>query len=169
LVVAADGTGASEAVAGPGDPAELLDVDVDELAGAAALVAVGRLRRLQPREPPQPRSPEERADRRERHLQRLRDLGRGQTQSSQHEHEASPSLRRPVRDPLWRRGTIREPGLALGPPACEPLGGGARTHAGCRGRLGVRPALRFDPLDEQPAAARAGPGVTVNNLPRNYN
>jgi hypothetical protein len=35
-----------DAVAGPADPAELLHVDVDELARPLALVAVRRLRRL---------------------------------------------------------------------------------------------------------------------------
>src|ERR671929_200054 len=36
------------------DAPELLDVDVDQLAGMAALVAVGRLGRLEPRELAQP-------------------------------------------------------------------------------------------------------------------
>jgi hypothetical protein len=38
---------ADRSFAGGGEAAELLDVDVDELAGTLALVAVGRLRRLE--------------------------------------------------------------------------------------------------------------------------
>jgi hypothetical protein len=42
------GSAARHAMPGAPDAAELLDVDVDELAGMTALVAVGRLRRLEP-------------------------------------------------------------------------------------------------------------------------
>src|SRR5881392_992157 len=52
-VLAAAADPASHAMSGPRDPAELLDVDVDELTCAAAFVAVGRLGRCQPREPPE--------------------------------------------------------------------------------------------------------------------
>ena len=66
---------AVDAVAGPADPAELLDVDVDELAGPGPLVAVGRLVRLQPRQLSEPVPGQYGADGRERHPQRLGDLG----------------------------------------------------------------------------------------------
>ena len=39
-----------DAVSGAADASELLDVDVDELAGVAALVALGRLGRIDPAE-----------------------------------------------------------------------------------------------------------------------
>src|SRR5438270_8711120 len=44
------------------DPAELLDVDVDELPRVAALVPVGRLERLQPGAPPQSEPPQPQRD-----------------------------------------------------------------------------------------------------------
>jgi hypothetical protein len=60
LDLAAAVTGDAVARAFDADPAELLDVDVDQLARPLALVAVGRLRRLEsaapaeadPRQPP---------------------------------------------------------------------------------------------------------------------
>src|SRR5439155_21072356 len=42
-----------DAVARPADPAQFLDIDMDELSWPWTLVAVGRLVRLQPRQPPE--------------------------------------------------------------------------------------------------------------------
>jgi hypothetical protein len=65
------------------DPAELLDVDVDQLARPLALVAVGRLRRIESAAPAEadPRQPPR--DGRERHAEDLGDLGSGHPQSPQ--------------------------------------------------------------------------------------
>jgi hypothetical protein len=57
------------------DPAELLDVDVHELAGPAALVAQ-RLLEADPAEPAEPEPGQDPRDRRERHRERLGDLRR---------------------------------------------------------------------------------------------
>jgi hypothetical protein len=103
LVANPDSIGADPAIGGhpmPGDddPPELLDVDVDELAGALSLVAVRRLGRLESREPSEADPPQPPRDGRERHLQALGDLGGGHPQSPQR-------LDRPHalgRDPLGR-------------------------------------------------------------------
>src|SRR5215212_6949881 len=54
---------AVDAVAGTADLAQLLDVDVNELARTRPLVAVGPLVRLQPRQPAQPVAADDRAHR----------------------------------------------------------------------------------------------------------
>src|SRR5215204_3897144 len=63
-------------------PAELLDVDMHELARATALVADGLLE-TDPAEPAHPASVQDRRDGRERHRQQLGDLGRGHPQAAQ--------------------------------------------------------------------------------------
>jgi len=65
------------------DAAELLDVDVDQLAGTPTLIAVGRLGRLQPRELAQPDAQQHRRDRRQRHPQTERDLRPSHPQPAQ--------------------------------------------------------------------------------------
>jgi hypothetical protein len=61
------------------DPAQFLDVDVDQLAGAGALITADRLRRLQAGEPAEADPPQHRRDRRGRHAEDLGDLGAGQS------------------------------------------------------------------------------------------
>ena len=84
------------------DPAELLDVDVDELARPGALVAD---RRLEP-EPAEPAHPDPRQDpghSRERHRERLGDLRRGHPQPAQLRDRRDPVRVGPVSDPMRRR------------------------------------------------------------------
>src|SRR5205823_9640106 len=69
------------------DPAQFLDIDMDELSWPWTLVAVGRLVRLQPRQPPEPVSRQDGADGRERHPERLGDLGAGEARSEEHTSE----------------------------------------------------------------------------------
>jgi hypothetical protein len=65
------------------DATELLDVDVQQLAGVAALVAVGRLKRVKSAELAQADALEDRRDGRQRHAQALGDLARGHPQPAQ--------------------------------------------------------------------------------------
>jgi len=105
----------ADALAGAAlDPAEPLDVDVHELAGARALVA-DRLLEPDPTEPAQPQAAQDARDGRERHPQRLGDLGRGEAQPAQCHDQIDPLLRRAVRDPPRRRRAINE--SRLGPPS----------------------------------------------------
>jgi hypothetical protein len=59
------------------DPPELLDVNVDQLARLAALVAVRWLGRLEPGSLAQADAPEHRGDRRQRHPERDGDASGG--------------------------------------------------------------------------------------------
>jgi hypothetical protein len=63
-----------DAVPSPADPAEFLDVDLDELAGAATLLAGGRLGRLDLRQLAQPDAAQDYRDGRQRHRQAEGDL-----------------------------------------------------------------------------------------------
>jgi hypothetical protein len=85
---------AAEALAGAAlDAAELLDVDVHELAGTLALVAARRLE-PEPAELAHPDPGQDPRHRRERHPQQLGDLRTG---------EAQPAQRRDRRDALLAR------------------------------------------------------------------
>jgi hypothetical protein len=75
--LAAPASGDPVAGAVGADPAELFDVDVDQLARHRALVAVRRLERLQARELAEPDPSQDALHRRERHPQALGDLGAG--------------------------------------------------------------------------------------------
>ena len=114
------GAAAADAVADAADAAELLDVDVDQLAGPLALVAD---RLLEP-DSPQPADPEPRqdpGDGRERHLQRLGDLRSGHPQPAQLDDDGNPLLLGAVRDTTRRRRAIKETGFAGHPVSSNPL------------------------------------------------
>jgi hypothetical protein len=64
------------------DSHQLLDVDVDQLAGIGPLVAVGRLRWLQATELAKADPVQHRRDRGARHLEQLGDLGTGHSQAT---------------------------------------------------------------------------------------
>jgi hypothetical protein len=53
------------------------------------------------------------------------------------------------------RGAVEQAALTLAAEASQPLAGGALADAGRRGGVAERPAVAFNPVDEQLAAARA--------------
>jgi hypothetical protein len=69
------GAAAEQEMARPREAGELLDVDVNKLAGACSLMAVGRIEGLEARALAEPDPLQNRGDGRHRHHQRLRDLG----------------------------------------------------------------------------------------------
>src|SRR4029450_12394079 len=112
---------AADALAGAAlDPAELLDVEVDELARSGALEAKRLLETGAP-EPPHPRPLEHRRDRREGHSQRLRDLGRGEAQPAQMEDQLNTLGGRGVGDAMRRRRAVVQALLAFVAVASDPL------------------------------------------------
>jgi len=74
------GAAAGDAMTGRLEPAELLDVDMDELAGVASAVAIRRLDRIQARPAVQPETGQHRTHRRGRHPQLGRDARARPTQ-----------------------------------------------------------------------------------------
>ena len=88
---------------GPQNPSELLDVDMDQLARVATLIAIRWLRWLQSRAFAQSLAQQHRRDRRERHRQPLSDLRSGQAQLAQLTNRRHTICWRLVRDPpRWR-------------------------------------------------------------------
>jgi hypothetical protein len=117
---------AVHAMAGLENPAELLDINVHELAGAAPLVAVGRLRRLEPRAlaEPDPLQPSETV---ESAIESASEISAAVIRSSRRSALIASTRSAGVRcgDPLRRRAAVEQPSLALGPKAREP------TYAPC--------------------------------------
>jgi hypothetical protein len=121
---------AGHPVAGPQDAAELLDVDVDQLARPLALVAVGRLERFQPAELAEPDARQDPLHRRERHAQAFRDLLAGHPHTAQRRDRRNAILRSGVGLPPGRGGSVEQPGLALLAKAAHPLQCGPLAHLG---------------------------------------
>src|SRR5262249_16150729 len=123
------------------DPAELLHVDMDQLAWAGALVAANRLFGLEAAEPAEADPLQDRGDRRGRHLGDLGDLGSGQPQPAQGGDRLDALGRGGVVDTPWSRAAVEQACLALGAVAGDPLAGGPRAHSGGLGRLRERDPL----------------------------
>jgi len=138
---------AGNAVAWSCDLAELLDVNVDELARPLLLVAVGRLERLQPRELAEPDPGQDPRNRRGWHSQRLGDLNAAHPQPPQDRDQREPLLAASQRHSCRSGGTIEQTLLALDPIPAPPLRDRAHAHAGGRGHRRERPPLHVQPID----------------------
>jgi hypothetical protein len=147
------------------DPAEFLDVDVQQLARVAALVAVGRLRRLKAAELAQADAQQDRRDRRQRHRQTERDLRAGHAQLAQQHDHLDEVVGRAMRDRLGCRGAILQAPIALGQVARHPLLTGALANAGGLGRRRQRPTVVDDAQHHDPPTLRAERRVSVNLHP----
>ena len=146
------------------DPPELLDVDVDQLAGASSFVA---LRGLQP-EPAELSHPDPGQDprhSRKRHLERLSDLSPGHPQPSERGDHLDPALVGAVRDPPRGGGAIQQPLRPVGAVPGQPLARGAVTDPGRLGGRAQRPPRVLDTIDQQLAALQTEPGVSVHLHP----
>src|SRR5262245_58443948 len=95
------------------DPPELLDVDVDQLAGPLLLIAPGRLE-PEPAQAPESDPGEDPRDGGLGDLQQLADLGAGEAQAPQGADRLDPVLRGPVPDPMGGRGAVEQAELAFG-------------------------------------------------------
>jgi hypothetical protein len=108
------------------DPPQLLDIDVEQLAGTAALIAP---RRLEPEaaELAQPDPGQDPGHRRLWHPQQLRDLRAREAQPPQRRDRLDALLRRAVVDRLRRRGAIEQ--------TSSPSARRRRTHSPARRSL----------------------------------
>jgi hypothetical protein len=146
------------------DAAELLDVDMDQLARTLALIAD---RRLEP-EPAKLAHPDLGQDPRDRgacHPQALGDLCPGLSQPPQRGDRFDAPFIGSVGDPRRCRAAVLQAGLGVGEVALAPLAAGALAHSGGRGRLRERPALLEHPTDHQLAPLRTERRVSVNLHP----
>jgi len=105
------------------DPAELLDVDVYELARPRALVT-HRLLEPEPAKPAKSEPGQDPRHRRERHPQRLGDLSGGKAQSTKLDDRFDPIGGRSISDPSGSRRAIAKAPLTFAAIPADPL---ART------------------------------------------
>jgi hypothetical protein len=115
------GLAAADAMADLVDSTELLDVDVDQLAGALSLVAIRRFGRLEPAALPKADPQEHGRDGRKCHPEYLSDLRRGKPQPAKCRDRDDTRLRRATRHAMRRRGAVEQPELALCAVASYPL------------------------------------------------
>jgi hypothetical protein len=146
------------------DAAELLDVDVDELARLCVLVADWLLE-PDPAELAHPVSLEHDRDGRQRHPQRLGDLGRRHPQLPQRHDHRDPVSRCAVSDPPRRRRPVRKPCITFEPVAANPLPSAAHADPGGLGRRRQRPTFDEHAINQNAASAPAESGVTVQLHP----
>ncbi len=150
---------AGDSMTGTFEPAELLDVDVDQLAGVAAAVPVRWFRWLEPRQPVQPEAAQHRAHRRRRHVQLGRDPRARPPQPTQLFDHRDRRIRGAVRDAMRRRRPVRH--RVAGPPPRQPAITGPFRTARRVGRILDGPAFIDDTTAHQIAHVRRQLGVTV--------
>jgi hypothetical protein len=124
--------------------AQLLDVDVNQLPGPLALIALGRFQSQAP-EPAHPDPGQDARDRRARSLEQLGDLGPTEPQPAQRGDRLDGVLAGAISDPLGSRGAIEQAELALGAVARDPLRARPHAHFGGRGRRSERPLVLDHP------------------------
>jgi hypothetical protein len=126
---------ARDAVADAAEAGELLDVEVDELAGACAAVTPRRLARLECGQATEPQPLEMAGDGAPRQVKPHGDLLAGHavlaTQARDH---GEPGRWQLVGDQAWRRAAVLQAGMAFASEAGEPLAHGARADLERRSR-----------------------------------
>src|SRR5437763_11239725 len=151
-------------MSGTRDLAELLNVNVDELARARALVA----NRLLEPDPAKPAHADPRQDprhRRKRHPERLSDLSRCEAQPAQLHDRLDPVLFGAIGDPPRGRGTVRQPRLPPAPVTPNPLPRATDADARSRSRRGHGRTLLDDQHTQPPPTAPTERRVTVKLHP----
>ena len=156
---------AGDAVAGAVDAAELLGVDVDDLARMFALVADHSRARIEGPQAAQAETAQHETDggqghaggpcdarARPAHPPQALDLGHGCPGQA-------------MRTMAGRRAAVTQGRLAARPVARQPFVGGAHRYRTGIGGLGHRPALLADAADQLESTKRCHTGVLVNVHP----
>ena len=129
------------------DPSELLDVDVQELAGTLALVALRGLQ-AEPAELAHPDPSQDPRHGRERHIERLSDLRAGHPQSPERRDHLDAPVIHSIGHQVRGRRAIQQTDWPLGPIADQPLARGAVTDSGRLGGLRQRPPRVLNTVHE---------------------
>src|SRR5205814_3646566 len=152
---------ASDAVADAVDPAELLDIDVDQLARVLALIAAHRIGRLQRAQPAQPEAAQDARDARLRDAGLARDLRPGPALASQCLDAFDGLCWRRSAYAVRSRGAVLQTGDAFAPEPLNPLAYRAWADAyGCT--EGLRRLSTLDnPAHHDLSTGRRQPGILV--------
>src|SRR5208282_3209679 len=156
---------AGDAVPNRLDTAELLDIDMDQLAWPLALVAHRRRFGFERRQPAQPEAAQDLADRRNRHAELPRDRRTAQPLSPQPLDLDNPLGRGAVSAAPWRRAAISQCRRTATAIAGQPVVGAAGGQSGGLRCLRHRPALLCDALDQQESTPRRQPRILVEVHP----
>ena len=156
------GTLAGDAVADLLEAADLLDVDVDQLAGAGALVAADRHGRRQVLEPAEPAPAQHAADRGRRDADLPGDLVAGPALATPRDDLRDDVVGRRPTQPMGPRGAIEEPPRALGLEALAPLVHGLHLDPEVRGHGLARLAQDQHAADEFGSTMRRQSGILVD-------
>ena len=157
---------AGDAFAGAAlDAPEFLDVDVDQLARPLALIAHCRLE-AEPAELAHPDPGQDPRHRRERHVEGLGDLRAREAQPSQRRDRFDPLRGGAMRDPAWRRRTIKQPELALerGTAPTHLRAQRTLTSAAAAASVSVQPCIH-NPTAELPTPFQTERRVSVKLHP----
>ena len=114
-------TVAGDAVAGPYDAAEFLDVQVQQIARRGVLVAHHRRRRLEPRQPIHPLTGKPAAHGRYRHALLRGDRADGQAVPAQGQRRVALASIQRGAQPMRTTAAIDQPRIALGAMARQPF------------------------------------------------
>ena len=162
----AAGAIAGDAVADAVDAAELLGVDMDQLAGPGALVAHRRRLGFQRGEPAETEPAQHRPDGGNGHPERAGDPGAAPAQPAQSLDLRHSRRRQTVSAAPRRRAAVsqrRHPASAI---ACQPLGGGARRYPCRNGRIAHPPTFLPDPANHEVSTVDRHACMLVNVHPR---
>src|SRR6266540_7128373 len=152
---------ALDPVAGPVEAAQLLRVEVHELAGVTAAIPVRRFGWLQAREPVQAKSGKHRAHRRDSHFELGRDARRGEPKAPQLLDQRLDRRRRATRHAPGHRRTITKLAVTGSPPSQPPIRG-PFTHPEPSRYIRDLRLLLEHPSNQHLAIRRDELGVTVN-------
>jgi hypothetical protein len=140
---------AGDAVADAFDPAELLGVDVEQLAGTGALLADHGRPGLEGGEAAEAEAPQHQADGGDGPPQPARDLRAGQALPAQPLDRGGDCEGQPAGRAGGRRAAVMQGALAARPMPRQPLVRGAHRHPGSQGRVLDPPAMLAHPPDQK--------------------
>jgi hypothetical protein len=156
---------AGDAVARAGDAAELLGVDVDELARPLAFIADGRRRGLEGREAAEPEAAQHGADRGAGKPERAGDGRAGQALAPQPLDRGDAPDRQAMAASGGRRAPVVKHPLAARPMPRQPLVGAPFGDPGRLGSVPDAPAFTANARDEEGSTMDRHAGMLVDVHP----
>jgi len=165
LIAATGRAHARDAMTGFAEAAQLLDVQVQQLAGMPPLIPSWRDRGLEALERTEATSVEHGADRRSRQFKLCSDEASGLLELPQPHNHLDPRTGQRVGPAVGRRAAIAKTAPALLTKAPKPLVRCPAADSGGRGRLLRAPALLAHTVNEQVSTGGRGPCILMNVHP----
>jgi len=154
-----------DAMSRASEASQLLDVEVEQIAGLPPLVTVGGLRRLQRRHRADSVSGEDSTDRRDRHAELLGDELGWQAKAAHEQQQPAPFGREGVGPAVSTARTVSKPVDSSLLETAKPLVRCALADTCRRSRLRHGPSAAAHALDQASSTTRRGPGILMNVHP----